>query len=214
MNSFSIVIPAKNEEGGLKSFLPELKNSFPKAEIIVVNDGSSDSTSQVCRDNDVIVVDHPYSMGNGASIKSGARAATKPVIVFMDADGQHQPEDINRLLAKIDEGYDLVVGARDSSSQASKARLLANTIYNKLSDHGYFVVIDHNAAAGTGASQTKKLHRAEDVFVLNEVLNAGFILDRSSTVLANPNDHFTTDVWHESTKGKTDRFVLRFKKPS
>jgi len=89
---------------------------------------------------------------------------------------------------------------------------LLKTIHNKLNDNGYFIVIDHNAAPGVGSSQTKKLHRVENTFVLNEIINAGFILDRSSTALANPNDHFTTDVWHESTKGKTDRFVYRFKK--
>jgi len=89
---------------------------------------------------------------------------------------------------------------------------LLKTIHSKLNDNGYFIVIDHNAAPGTGISQTKKLHRVENTFVLNEIINAGFILDRSSTALANPSDHFTTDVWQESTKGKTDRFVYRFKK--
>ena len=86
------------------------------------------------------------------------------------------------------------------------------TIYNILKDDGYFIVIDHNAAPGTGASDTKKKHRVENTFVLNEIQKAGFILDRSSSVLANPNDNFDLDVWQESTKGKTDRFVYRFKK--
>ena len=89
---------------------------------------------------------------------------------------------------------------------------LLKIIHNKLKDSGYFIVIDHNAAPGVGSSQTKKLHRVENTLVLNEIINAGFILDRSSTALANPNDDFTSDVWHESTKGKTDRFVYRFKK--
>ncbi|MCJ8320168.1 MAG: hypothetical protein MJK12_11085 [Colwellia sp.] len=89
---------------------------------------------------------------------------------------------------------------------------LLKTIHRKLKDNGYFIVIDHNAAAGTGKSQTKKLHRIENTFVLNEIIKAGFILDRSLSVLANPNDNFTADVWQESTKGKTDRFVYRFKK--
>jgi predicted methyltransferase len=92
-----------------------------------------------------------------------------------------------------------------------RQKLLA-TIHSKLNDNGYLIVIDHNAGSGIGISQTKKLHRVENTFVLNEILNAGFILDRSLSVLANPNDHFATDVWHESTKGKTDRFVYRFKK--
>jgi predicted methyltransferase len=89
---------------------------------------------------------------------------------------------------------------------------LLNTIYNKLNDSGYLIVIDHNAGSGVGTSQTKKLHRVESTFVLNEIVNAGFMLDRSLSVLANPNDHYATDVWHESTKGKTDRFVYRFTK--
>lgn len=92
-----------------------------------------------------------------------------------------------------------------------RQKLLKN-IHSKLKDDGYFIVIDHNAAAGTGITQTKKLHRVENTFVLNEIINAGFILDRSLSTLANPNDHFYIDVWQENTKGKTDRFVYRFKK--
>jgi len=89
---------------------------------------------------------------------------------------------------------------------------LLKTIYNKLTNNGYFIVIDHNAALGAGSSQTKKLHRVENTFVLNEIIKAGFILDISSSALANPTDNYSTDVWQESTKGKTDRFVYRFKK--
>jgi predicted methyltransferase len=98
------------------------------------------------------------------------------------------------------------------NKQSIDRQKLLKTIHSKLNDNGYFIVIDHNTAPGVGTSQTKKLHRVENTFVLNEILNAGFILDRSLSVLANPNDHFDTDVWHESTKGKTDRFVYRFKK--
>jgi glycosyltransferase involved in cell wall biosynthesis len=71
-------------------------------------------------------------MGNGAAIKSGARAASGDVIVFMDGDGQHRPEDIPRLLMHIEEGYDLVVGARQAGSQASVGRGFANKFYNAL----------------------------------------------------------------------------------
>jgi glycosyltransferase involved in cell wall biosynthesis len=81
----------------------------------------------------VQVISHPYSKGNGAAIKAGARAATGDYIVFMDGDGQHDPEDIQRLLYKMEEGYDLVVGARSGlSSQASIARWSANSLYNRL----------------------------------------------------------------------------------
>jgi glycosyltransferase involved in cell wall biosynthesis len=130
---FSIVIPAKNEEQGLAGFLPSLRLKYPEVEVIVVNDGSTDNTAQVCEEQGVRVISHPYSKGNGAAIKTGARAAQGDFIVFMDGDGQHDPADIERLLYRVEEGYDLVVGARSGlSSQASIARWSANGFYNKL----------------------------------------------------------------------------------
>ncbi len=131
----SIVLPAKNEAAALKGFLPRLASLHAGAEIIVVDDGSTDDTAQVCRDAGVTVKRHPYSMGNGAAIKTGARAATGEVIVFMDADGQHDPALIGLLLDKLDEGYDMVVGARDWAGQAGVGRGLANGLYNRLASH-------------------------------------------------------------------------------
>jgi glycosyltransferase involved in cell wall biosynthesis len=129
----SIVIPAKNEEQGLAGLLPSLRQLYPDAEVIVVDDGSDDATVEVCEKAGVTVISHPYSKGNGAAIKTGARAAIGDYIVFMDGDGQHDPEDIARLLYRMEEGYDLVVGARSGlSSQASIARWSANGFYNKL----------------------------------------------------------------------------------
>ncbi len=135
MHNYSIILPARNEAESLKTLLPELKNHHPDAEIIVVNDGSTDNTLFICEENKVKVITHPYSIGNGGAIKTGARNATGEILVFMDADGQHRPEDINRFLHKMDEGYDLVVGARDSASQASLARKFANGLYNKLASY-------------------------------------------------------------------------------
>ncbi len=131
-NTLSIVLPAKNEAASLNKFLPILKQENPTAEIIVVDDGSSDNTADVCNTHKITVISHPYSMGNGAAIKSGARAAKGKILVFMDADGQHKPEDIHRLLDKLDQGFDMVVGARDASGQANIGRLAANTVYNTL----------------------------------------------------------------------------------
>jgi glycosyltransferase involved in cell wall biosynthesis len=71
-------------------------------------------------------------MGNGAAIKRGARAAKGEILVFMDGDGQHNPADIERMVARLDQGYDMVVGARDWESQAGVGRGLANTLYNWL----------------------------------------------------------------------------------
>lgn len=128
----SIVIPAKNEEIGLSAILPRLQKNFPQAEIVVVNDCSTDKTSEVCHAHGVKVVTHPYSMGNGAAIKSGARAANGQTLIFMDADGQHDPDDLPELLSMLHHGYDMVVGARHSSTHANMGRWYANTMYNRL----------------------------------------------------------------------------------
>ncbi len=135
MSEISIVIPAKNEMAGLAELLPELQKRQPDAEIVVVNDGSTDRTMEVCEQAGVILVNHPYSKGNGAAIKSGARAATGNVLIFMDADGQHQPKDIDRLITRYHEGFDMVVGARDRKSQASWARFFGNGMYNRIATY-------------------------------------------------------------------------------
>jgi glycosyltransferase involved in cell wall biosynthesis len=128
----SIVLPAKNEAAALIDVLPALRAAHPEAEILVVDDGSTDETQAVCRSNGVISLRQPYSMGNGAAIKRGARAATGETLVFMDADGQHDPALIDQLVRRLDEGYDMVVGARDWSGQAGVSRGLANALYNWL----------------------------------------------------------------------------------
>ena len=132
MKSLSIIIPAKNEEVSLDILLPRLKQTFPNAEIIVSNEGSTDNTEQVCKKYNVKVITNIYNLGNGGAIKAGARAATKDVLAFLDADGQHKPEDLQRLLHKYDEGYAMVVGARDLGTHAGKRRLLGNVFYNWL----------------------------------------------------------------------------------
>ena len=130
--TLSIILPAKNEAEGLRGTLPALKAAYPEAEIIVVDDGSTDATAQIAAEQGARVLSSPYSMGNGAAIKRGARAASGEVLVFMDADGQHGAEHVRVLLEKLDEGYDMVVGARDRSGQANVHRGLANAFYNSL----------------------------------------------------------------------------------
>ncbi len=130
--TISIIIPARNEADSLAHLIPVLSAVHPDAEIIVVNDGSDDDSADIVTRLGAEVISHPYSMGNGGAIKTGARAARGEILVFMDADGQHDPADINRLLAKLAEGYDMVVGARTAESQANVGRSLANRFYNSL----------------------------------------------------------------------------------
>ena len=131
----SIVLPAKNESAAIGSTVAGIRQQYPdtaEVEVLVVNDGSSDDTAAVAQAAGARVVHHPYSKGNGAAIKTGARAAQGEVLVFMDADGQHDPADIPHLLDQLSQGHDMVVGARQKGSQASVGRGLANGLYNRL----------------------------------------------------------------------------------
>lgn len=128
----SIVIPAKNEARNLERLLPKLIEVGGFSECIVVDDGSTDDTAEVCHRLGITVISNPYSKGNGAAIKTGAKAAGGDILVFLDGDGQHRPEDIGKLLAGIEAGYDMVVGARSRESQADSYRAVGNRIYNWL----------------------------------------------------------------------------------
>jgi glycosyltransferase involved in cell wall biosynthesis len=128
--SLSIIIPARNEAAVIGDIVTSLRQHYPRAEILVVNDGSEDETASLAAASGARVVSHPASLGNGAAIKNGARAARGDVFVMMDGDGQHKAEDIRSLLDKLDEGYDMAIGARDSGSHAGVGRLAANGLYN------------------------------------------------------------------------------------
>jgi glycosyltransferase involved in cell wall biosynthesis len=130
--SISIVIPARNEAASLRRLLPQLRQIYPAAEIIVVNDASTDDTSATCKAAGASEIQHRHRIGNGGAVKTGARAAAGDVIVFMDGDGQHDPADIALLLEMLDQGYDMAVGARSRRSQANIGRSWANRFYNRL----------------------------------------------------------------------------------
>jgi glycosyltransferase involved in cell wall biosynthesis len=126
----SIVLPAFNEALGLQKLLPELNKNFKNFEILVIDDGSTDNTVLVCQENNVKVISYPYSQGNGAAIKHGSRNASGDIIIFMDADGQHAVDDIPQLLAKLEEGYDMVVGARRAETHSSALKRFGNAFFN------------------------------------------------------------------------------------
>ncbi|WP_040528026.1 glycosyltransferase family 2 protein [Lamprocystis purpurea] len=134
-HKISVILPCRNEAASLETLLPRIRQVLPAAEILVVDDASADGSAAVCAANGVRCIRHPYRKGNGAAIKSGARAAVGDILIFMDADGQHDPADIPRLLKPLEDGFDMVVGARRSASQASLARGLANRVYNRLASY-------------------------------------------------------------------------------
>lgn len=131
-HSLSIVLPAKNEALNIEGLIQRIQALNLEAEILVVNDGSTDNTADLAEALGVRVITHPYSLGNGGAVKTGARQATGNIIIFMDADGQHNPDDIPDLLNMLHEGYDMVVGARHPSTHGSLMRRFGNSIYNRL----------------------------------------------------------------------------------
>jgi glycosyltransferase involved in cell wall biosynthesis len=130
----SIIIPAYNEAQTIGDVVTKIIDLYPDFEIIVINDGSTDDTAAVAKDAGALVYSHPYNIGNGAAVKSGIRFASGKILVFMDGDGQHDPEDIEKMLQYFPDN-DMVVGARLKGHQASWGRALANRIYNWLASY-------------------------------------------------------------------------------
>jgi glycosyltransferase involved in cell wall biosynthesis len=130
----TILIPAYNEAETLAALLPQLKTLYPETEILVVDDGSHDGTTQVAVQGGARVVRHPYNKGNGASIKTGLRNARGEVVVIFDADGQHDPRTIRQLLDCLGE-YELVVAARDARSEIAFGRRLYHLCLNAFASY-------------------------------------------------------------------------------
>jgi glycosyltransferase involved in cell wall biosynthesis len=130
----SVIIPAYNEEEIIGSVIQSLVDLYPGYEIIVIDDGSTDDTAGIARKSGAVVFSHPYNMGNGAAIKSGIRKATGDIIVFMDGDNQHRPEEISLLVKHLPK-FDMVVGARIKSGQTSTLRWFGNTVFNRLASY-------------------------------------------------------------------------------
>jgi glycosyltransferase involved in cell wall biosynthesis len=131
----SVLIPVFNEAENLGRLIGQIKGlELAATEIIVIDDGSIDDSADVAMAAGARVVRHPYNIGNGAAIKSGIRAAKGKLLLFMDGDGQHRPEDIATLLAE-SRTYNMVIGARAKGSKLRLHRYAANTFYNLLASY-------------------------------------------------------------------------------
>jgi glycosyltransferase involved in cell wall biosynthesis len=131
----SIVIPVFNEAQNLGPLLEQLRSvQLRSSEVVVVDDGSTDGSAEIAIKECVIVVRHPYRIGNGAAVKSGIRAARGKLLVLMDGDGQHRPEEIPKLLAEA-ERYRMVVGSRAKGSKLRVHRYIANHVYNSFASY-------------------------------------------------------------------------------
>ena len=126
----SVVIPAYNEEDGIGAVVAAMKARRPWREVMVVDDGSTDQTAARAEAAGARVVRHPYNKGNGAAVKTGIRQAQGDVILLMDADGQHDPEDADRLVERVGV-YDLVIGTRSAKDQTF-VRALGNAVFRTL----------------------------------------------------------------------------------
>jgi glycosyltransferase involved in cell wall biosynthesis len=133
-SSISIVIPAMNEADAIAAVVSSLRAAARWREILVIDDGSSDDTSARARAAGACVVRHPYNKGNGAAVKTGIRHANGDFVLIIDADGQHPPEDAQRIAARLGE-FDLVIGARSGATQATMARRLGNALLNRFASY-------------------------------------------------------------------------------
>jgi glycosyltransferase involved in cell wall biosynthesis len=132
--SLSIVIPAYNEATTIVGVIERVREAVPDAEILVVADGSTDGTPELAERAGARVVRQPYNMGVGAAIKRAIRTSTTDYILVIDADGQHNPADIPRLIEHIGT-YDMVVGVRSRATHASRTRGAGNWLLDRFASY-------------------------------------------------------------------------------
>jgi glycosyltransferase involved in cell wall biosynthesis len=119
LSGVTVVIPAYNEEHAIATMVERVRKALalcPELEIIVVDDGSTDGTAAAGHAADARVITHPHNIGYGRSLKDGIAAARHDTIAITDADGTYQVEELPALLARLSEGFDMVVGARTGAN--------------------------------------------------------------------------------------------------
>jgi len=161
-STVSIVIPALNEEEAIADVVSRLRAEARWKEILVVDDGSGDATSERAAGAGAHVVRHPYRKGNGAAVKTGIRRAQGEFILIVDGDGQHAPSDARRLVERLGE-YDLVIGARTARTQATLGRRIGNRLLNHLAS---YLTGRHVADLTSGFRGARREHLREFIHLL------------------------------------------------
>ena len=131
MSKTTVVVPAYNEEESIREVLEGLKRLDKGYDVIIVDDGSTDNTYKIAKDTGFRVIRHPYNKGYGAALKTGIKAADSDVVFIMDADRQHNPDDIPRLCRELDE-FDMIVGERTKDSKIPFNRGLGKWFLKKI----------------------------------------------------------------------------------
>lgn len=116
--SVTVILAAFNEEETIGTVISALRRQYPDYEILVVDDGSSDNTAKLARQQGARVIHNNINKGYGASLKQGMRKAKGKMVVFMDADGQHDCSDITRFVEGLKEN-DMVVGLRQKEDMVT-----------------------------------------------------------------------------------------------
>jgi glycosyltransferase involved in cell wall biosynthesis len=177
MPSASIVIPAYNEEQAIGQVLDALRGLPGDNEIIVVDDGSVDRTRAIAAERGCRVVRHPVTFGYGRSVKDGIQAASSDTIVLSDADGTYPIAMIPTLVAKLGEGFDMVVGARQGREyRGSFLKMPARAIFKLLAE---FITGTHIPDVNSGL----RVFRRTDVLPYIPDLCNGFSFTTTITLL-------------------------------
>lgn len=180
MNPLSIIIPVFNEEKSLGNIIDRLRNVLPQAEIIVVDDGSTDNSFRIAQQRGVRVLQHDFKKGYGSAIKTGIKKARNGIIGIIDGDGTYSPEDLPKLLEHINE-YDMVIGAREKKG-VPVVRRPAKWFLNKLANYlvGYKIP-DLNSGL--------RVFRKEAAKRFINILPSGFSLTTTITLAMLSNDY-------------------------
>ena len=115
MTDVLVIIPAYNESANIETVVGRLNSICPDYDYVVVNDGSTDSTTEICRRCGFNLLDLPVNLGLAGGFQAGLRYAARygyRYAIQIDGDGQHRPEYIRSMKVKMDEGYDIVIGSR------------------------------------------------------------------------------------------------------